>query len=114
MEARFGSSMWRKRRRVSGMSFAVRRSSFGHTGIRLRLRTTGRPALRDRLLREHLASGAELVDRRQRVGGVERTVIAPVDRCHRRDVAGAEALEAADEGLAVLIALALPRRLGVD
>src|SRR3954451_11463417 len=111
MEARLGSSMWRKRRRVSGMSFAVRRSSFGH---RLRLRTNRRPAPRDRLLREPLASGAELVDRRQRVGGVERTVIAPVDRCHRRDVAGAEALEAADEGLAVLIALALPRRLGVD
>ena len=55
-----------------------------------------RPLLQ-RLLRQHLGAGAQLLDRGLRLGRLERAEVALVDRGHRRDVAGAEALEAGDE-----------------
>src|SRR4029453_16704851 len=63
----------------------------------------GEGTVLEALLGEHVgAVRAQLLDRGLRVLLGERAVVALVDRGHRRDVAGAEALEAADEQLAVL------------
>ena len=47
--------------------------------------------------------GLELADRLARLGRLERAVVALVDRGHRGDVAGAEALEAGDEEVVVAL-----------
>ena len=69
------------------------------------------PRRGERLLRQHLGAGAELLDRGRASLGVQRPEVALVDRGHRRDVAGAHALEARDEDLAVGRAGAPVRRL---
>ena len=69
----------------------------------------GQWASLQRLIRQHLFAGFELRDRRPRLGRFERAVVALVDRRHRRDVAGAEALEAGDEEV-VLARRRRPRR----
>ena len=63
----------------------------------------GEGALGQRFLGEDVAAAAQLLDRGRRVALLQRPVVALVDRGHRRDVAGAEALEAGDED--VLVAL---------
>ena len=55
-----------------------------------------RPPLQ-RLLRQHLVAAQQLLDRRRRLGRLQRPEVALIDRGHRRDVAGAEALKAGDE-----------------
>ena len=65
---------------------------------------SGPPAagrLGERLVRQDLGAGAKLLDRGPRVAGGQRPVVALVDRGHRRDVAGPQALEALHEDLAV-------------
>ena len=59
-----------------------------------------RPLLQ-RLLGQHLLAGQQLLDRGRRLGRLQRAEVALVDRGHRRDVAGAEALEAGDEEVLV-------------
>src|SRR5688500_4158094 len=56
----------------------------------------------ERLVGEGLLAGAKLPRNRLGVGVLERAVVALVDRRHRGDVAGAQALEARYEQLAVL------------
>ena len=77
-------------------SVPSRRGSGGRLGA-----AGGRARCASLLLRQRLGAGAQGLDRGERVGAVERAVVALVDRGHRRDVAGAEALEALDEELAV-------------
>src|SRR5688572_1067448 len=86
--------MLRNSMRVSGMIPRYPR-------IGLRFGTARGLALGELLVGDRLAAGADRFDRRDRVGVVERAVVALVDRDHRRDVARAEALEALDEELAV-------------
>src|SRR5262249_54099983 len=62
----------------------------------------GRPVLDPLLGQDLLAAVAELLDDGLRVLLAQGPVVALVDRGHRGDVAGAHALEAADEDLAVL------------
>ena len=65
------------------------------------LRAAGRRAIGERLVGQDLGAGAKLLDRGLRVTGVQGPVVALVDRGHRGDVAGAQALEARDEDLPV-------------
>ena len=60
-------------------------------------------ALRQRLLGQHLGAGLQLLDRGLRLGRLQRAEVALVDRGHRGDVAGAEALEAGDEDVVVAL-----------
>ncbi len=80
-----------------------RRADFRRFSARRRRGVAGEGALGLVLGGEDLGAGLELLDREAGLGGVERAVVALVDRGHRRDVAGAEALEAGDEE--VLVAL---------
>ena len=73
----------------------------GHAGVRLALGAAGQRAGGHGAIGEDLVAGAEGVDRGPRVLELERSVVALVDRGHRGEVAGAEALEAADVELAV-------------
>src|SRR5436853_422312 len=63
-----------------------------HAGVWVGLGAAGRREVGQRLVRQHLGAGAELLDRRARVIGVQGPVVAPVDRGHRGDVAGPQAL----------------------
>src|SRR5215207_11735100 len=69
----------------------------------------GRPAILEPLPGQHVLLRSELLDRRDSVLIGQRAVVAIVDRGHRRDVAGAQALEAPDEQLPVLGGAARPR-----
>src|SRR5829696_6499726 len=77
-----GSSACSSRTWVSGIATA------------LRGRAAGQAALLERLLGQHLAAGQKLLDRGPRLGGVQRPVVALVDRGHRRAVARPQALAA--------------------
>ena len=77
------------------------RLRFARRGSGLGLGPAGGAALGSALSGSASRAGAELLDHGLRVAGVERPEVALVDRGHRRDVAGAEALEARDEELAV-------------
>src|SRR3954462_12915404 len=66
-----------------------------HARVRLGLRSSGGLSSRESPLRDGIVTGAQLLDRRPRLVGGQRTVVALVDRGHRRDVAGPKALEAA-------------------
>src|SRR5687767_662099 len=97
--------MWRKRRRVSA-TLDLRDPRIG-----LGLGAARGLALGERLVGKRFGAGAKLLDRGERVVAVERAVVALVDRGHRSQVAGAEALEALDEELAVRGARAVVVRL---
>ena len=60
----------------------------------VRVRVGHQPA-RELLLGQHRASGADVLEQLRHVLGRERADVDAVDRRHRRDVAGAEALERA-------------------
>src|SRR5438270_285680 len=51
---------------------------------------------------KHRSPGAQILDDLAAVVGVERPDVLAVDGCHRRDVAGAQALEAPDRDVGVL------------
>src|SRR5664279_5997356 len=87
-----GSSACSSRTRVS------RGSGTGASRVR---RVPGQRPLLQRLLRQHRGTGLDLVDRGPRLGRLERAEVALVDRGHRGDVAGAEALEAGNEEIVV-------------
>src|SRR2546426_9779932 len=95
MEASSGSSTRLNSNRVSGTFRLL------DAGVWVGLGAAGRREVGQRLVRQHLGAGAELLDRHARVIGVEGSVVALVDRGHRGDVAGPQALEPLYEQLSV-------------
>src|SRR3954452_17561521 len=90
-----GSSRSRKRTLVSATG------QLRDAGVGAGVGAAGKAAVAQGLLGNRLGVGAQRGDDRLGVGYLQRAVIAVVDGGHRRDVAGAEALEAGDEDPAV-------------
>ena len=76
-----------------GVLVEQRRCGVG--GVGSAARRVGDLAAQQLLVAAAPRAGAQLVDERRRVGELERADVGAVDRGHRRDVAGAEALERA-------------------
>src|SRR4051812_18818773 len=82
-----------------GAGSPARPSALHLLGVRS---TGGLPVLQSLLGQHLLAVAPQLLDRGRGIVLGERAVVALVDRGHRGDVAGAQALKSPDEDLAVL------------